>query len=265
MILYIFLSHDVDWRKQGPEKEHIFARKDRFENSVFERVNQENLYYNFREIMDLEEKFGIRSTFFFRTYYENGNYLDYEEEITSLLKGKWEIGLHTDGNSIRNLDLLQKEKTNLEILTKKPIFGNRVHYLNFDNKLLSKLYQIGFTYDSTMKKYKNHISIDDMNYMKIDGIIEFPITIMDTYLFSYLGVTEENILDIFQETISTVTSQNESDNMKIITLLWHDNVLKMKGGRMYKNILEYLTSTNNIKIMRGIDLVNIINNNFDKG
>ena len=75
MILYIFLSHDVDWRKQGPEKEHIFARKDRFENSVFKRVNKENLYYNFVEIMDLEEKFGVRSTFFFRTYYENGNYL----------------------------------------------------------------------------------------------------------------------------------------------------------------------------------------------
>jgi peptidoglycan/xylan/chitin deacetylase (PgdA/CDA1 family) len=105
MLLYIFLSHDVDWRKQGPEKEHIFARKDRFESSVFERVDKENLYYNFVEIMDLEEKFGVRSTFFFRTYYENGNYLDYEEEITSLLNGKWEIGLHTDGNSIRNLDL----------------------------------------------------------------------------------------------------------------------------------------------------------------
>jgi peptidoglycan/xylan/chitin deacetylase (PgdA/CDA1 family) len=105
MILYIFLSHDVDWRKQGPEKEHIFARKARFENSVFERVDKENLYYNFVEIMDLEEKFGVRSTFFFRTYYENGNYLDYEEEIISLLNGKWEIGLHTDGNSIMNLDL----------------------------------------------------------------------------------------------------------------------------------------------------------------
>jgi len=264
MILYIFLSHDVDWRKQGPEKEHIIARKDRFEDSVFKRVNQENLYYNFLEIMDLEEKFGIRSTFFFRTHYENGNYLDYEEEITSLIKGKWEIGLHTDGNSIRNLDLIQKEKTNLEILTKKAIVGNRVHYLNFDNKLLSKLNQIGFIYDSTMKKYKNYISIDDMNYKKIDGIIEFPITIMDTYLFSYLGATEENILDIFQETVSIGMSKNESDNIKIITLLWHDNVLKMKGGRMYKNILEYLTSKNNIKIMRGIDLVNIINK-FNKG
>jgi hypothetical protein len=59
-------------------------------------------------------------------------------------------------------------------------------------------------------------------------------------------------------------SNNEFDNIKIITLLWHDNVLKMKGGRMYKNILEYLTSQNNIKIMRGIDLVNIINQ-FDEG
>ena len=97
-----------------------------------------------------------------------------------------------------------------------------------------------------------------MNHRKIDGIIEFPITIMDTYLFSYLGVTEENILNIFEETISTAMCKNESD-IKIITLLWHDNVLKMKGGRMYKNILEYLTSQNNIKIMRGIDLVNIIN------
>src|ERR687889_2285612 len=253
MMLYIFLSHDVDWRKQGPSKEHILARSNRFENLELEKIDSKNLYYNFPEIMDLEERFGVRSTFFFRTRYENGNYLDYEEEITSLLNGKWEIGLHTDSNSIRNLDLLQKEKTNLEILTKKPIFGNRVHYLNFDNKLLSNLNQIGFIYDSTMKKYKNYISIDDMNYRKIDGIIEFPITIMDTSLFSYLGVTEENILDIFQETISTATSQNESDNIKIITLLWHDNVLKMKGGRMYKNILEYLTSTNNIKIMRGID------------
>jgi peptidoglycan/xylan/chitin deacetylase (PgdA/CDA1 family) len=129
MILYIFLSHDVDWRKQGPEKEHIFARKDRFENSIFERVYQENLYYNFEEIMDLEEKFNIRSTFFFRTYYENGNYLDYEEEITSLIKGKWEIGLHTDGNSIRNLDLIQKEKTNLEILTKKAIVGKNTRII----------------------------------------------------------------------------------------------------------------------------------------
>ena len=92
MILYIFLSHDVDWRKQGPRKEHIIRRKYRFEKSIFDKVHSENLYYNFPELMGLEEKVGIRSTFFFRTYYENGNYLDYEDEIKSLIEGKWEIG-----------------------------------------------------------------------------------------------------------------------------------------------------------------------------
>ena len=258
MILYIFLSHDVDWRKQGPAKEHIIARKNRFEKSIFDKVHSENLYYNFPELMDLEERLSIRSTFFFRTYYENGNYLDYEDEIKSLIKGNWEIGLHMDGQSIKNLDLIKKEKSNLEILTKKPIYGNRVHYLSFDNMLLSKLFQAGFTYDSTMKKYKDSASIEDMNYSKINGIIEFPITIMDTYLFTYMGVTEKNILNILKESISNAIGKDNLKDIKIITLLWHDNVIKMIGGRKYKDILEFLASENNIEIKRGIDLVKII-------
>jgi hypothetical protein len=110
-----------------------------------------------------------------------------------------------------------------------------------------------------MKKYKDRITIDDMNYKKVDGIIEFPLTLMDTYLFTYLGVTEKNILDIFKETISTAMDINNSKDMKIITLLWHDNVLKMKGGRKYKDVIEFLTSENNIEIKRGIDIVDIIN------
>ncbi|HEX5185899.1 MAG TPA: hypothetical protein VFV86_03325 [Nitrososphaeraceae archaeon] len=254
----------MDWRKQGPAKEHIIARKNRFEKSIFDKVHSENLYYNFPELMDLEDRFNIRSTFFFRTYYENGNYLDYEDEIKSLIKGNWEIGLHMDGKSIKNLDLIKKEKSNLEILTKKPINGNRVHYLSFDNMLLSKLFQAGFTYDSTMKKYKDRTSIEDMNYSKINEIIEFPLTIMDTYLFTYMGVTEKNILDIFKDAISTAIDKDNSKNIKIITLLWHDNVIKMIGGRKYKDILEFLVSDNNIEIKRGIDLVKIIDN-YKKG
>jgi hypothetical protein len=155
--------------------------------------------------------------------------------------------------------LLQKEKAKLETLTKQPVVGNRVHYLNYDNELSSKLYQIGFSYDSTMKKYKDRISVDDMNYRKNNGILEFPVTIMDTYLFSYLGLTEKNILNFFKDLIFSVLYRNKYDDINIITLIWHDNVLKMKGGRMYKTILEFLTSINNIIIKRGIDLVDIIN------
>lgn len=70
---YIFLSHDVDWRKQGPESKHILDRKERFDSQLFEKTPVEKLYYNFSEFMEIEEKFGTKSTFFFRTIYENGN------------------------------------------------------------------------------------------------------------------------------------------------------------------------------------------------
>ena len=44
----------------------------------------------------------------------------------------------------------------------------------------------------------------------------------------------------------------------VISVIWHDNVLKMKGGRMYKQILEFLTSQDDVEIKRGIDLVKIL-------
>ena len=110
---YVFLSHDVDWRKQGPKIEHILSRKDRFDESVIQELPK-NPYNNFQEYMELEEKFGIRSTFFFRTNYENGNFLDYENEILDLKNGGWEIGLHTDPSSISDITKIEKEKSDLE-------------------------------------------------------------------------------------------------------------------------------------------------------
>ena len=59
MTQYVFLGHDVDWRKQGASLEHIMARKERFESSVLEECDKKNPYYNIPEYMEIEEKFGI--------------------------------------------------------------------------------------------------------------------------------------------------------------------------------------------------------------
>jgi peptidoglycan/xylan/chitin deacetylase (PgdA/CDA1 family) len=99
---YIFLSHDVDWRKQGPPLEHILSRKDRFEPELFEKTKPEDLYRNIPDYMEIEEKFGVRSTFFFRTFYENGSLTDYKDDIILLENGGWEIGLHTDPSSVNS-------------------------------------------------------------------------------------------------------------------------------------------------------------------
>jgi len=126
---YIFLSHDVDWRRQGPPIEHVLERKDRFQPDILNKTKTQDLYRNIPDYMELEEKFGIRSTFFFRTFYENGNVDDYEDDIQTLVKGNWEIGLHTDPQSVYNIEKIKHEKEKLESLTKEPIIGNRVHFL----------------------------------------------------------------------------------------------------------------------------------------
>ena len=253
---YIFLSHDVDWRRQGPPLEHVLARKDRFDPEIFDKTKPEDLYRNIPQFMELEEKFGIRSTFFFRTLYENGNVDDYEDDIQTLQKGNWEIGLHADPQSVNNIEKIKIEKEKLESLTKRPIFGNRVHFLNYDLELPSKLNELGFLYDSSLRHSKDKIDEKEMGFSKIDGVIEFPVTLMDAYLFTYMKIKEDKIAYEFEKTLEFSRKLQEDG---VITVIWHDNVLKMKGGRMYKQILEFLTSQDDVKIMRGIDLVKILN------
>ena len=252
---YIFLSHDVDWRRQGPSIEHILSRKDRFDVELFEKTKLEELYRNIPEYMELEEKFGIRSTFFFRTFYENGDVLDYEDDIKQLQKSNWEIGLHTDPSSIDDLDKIRLEKEKLESITGKQIIGNRVHFLNYNLELPKKLEKLGFNYDSSLRHSKDRIDEKEMGYSRIHGIIEFPVTLMDAYLFTYMKIREEKIISEFQKTLDLGRSLSENN---VISVIWHENVLKMKGGRVYKQILEFLTSQDDVEIKRGIDLVKIL-------
>jgi peptidoglycan/xylan/chitin deacetylase (PgdA/CDA1 family) len=254
---YIFLSHDIDWRKQGASMEHILQRKRRFDRVTLDNLATRNPYYNIPEYMAIEERFGVKSTFFFRTVYEDGHCCDYEDDIQTLIKGGWEIGLHTDPQSTNSLKKLRNEKKQLESITKRPISGNRVHYLNNDWGFASRLQSLGFVYDSSVKKCKDQVTTDDMGFYKIGNLIEFPITLMDAYMFTYMEIKESQVVALFEKTLNHIKNLMKN----IITVIWHDNVLKMIGGRMYTNILEYLSSRDDIRICRGIDLVKMINKN----
>ena len=249
---YVFLSHDVDWSFDGPTKDHVLKRKDRFDVKLFDNTPFNKLYRNFSEYMEIEEKFNVKSTFFFRTQYENGDYMDYSKDIKDLVNGGWEIGLHTDPSSVDDIEKIKKEKNDLEKLSNSKIFGNRVHYLSNDPELPKKLSELGFIYDSSNKKIKNLISSEDMGYQKINNIIEFPVTLMDAYLFSYMNISEEKIISTVEKTLN-LCRQLDSD-FNIMTILWHDNVLKMRGGRMYPKILEFLASQDDVIMCNGLEL-----------
>ena len=98
--------------------------------------------------------------------------------------------------------------------------------------------------------------MDDMGFSQIDGIIEFPVTLMDAYLFTHMNISEEKIISIVKETLNSCRNLNSDFN--IMSILWHDNVLKMKGGRMYPKILEFLSSQDDVIICSGIELANKI-------
>ena len=191
----VFLSHDVDWNFNGPPEDHILKIKNRFDEKLFQTTPINKLYRNFSEYMEIEEKYDTKSTFFFRTQYENGDYEDYGDDIKKLKKEGWDIGLHTDPSSVNNLLKIKKEKENLEKILGSKIYGNRVHYLSNDEKLLQKLSELNFTYDSSFRKTKDAITFEDMGYRQINKIIEFPVTLMDAYLFTYMKIKEEKIIE----------------------------------------------------------------------
>lgn len=205
------------------------------------------------------ERLGLRSTFFFRTVYEDGEFTEYENDIRILLEGGWEIGLHCDPSSVASFNRLYTEKMKLETLTNSPIVANRSHYLTYNNNLLFILNKLGFTYDSSVRSSVDKICNTEMGYLLQKGIIEFPVTIMDAYLFTYMHIDEDKILNIIRQTLDQGRKMNNLLN--VITILWHSNV-KMKGGRKYRDILEFLFYQEDVKIVKGVELANIIMSNL---
>ena len=259
----MFLSHDIDWGKKGAPIAHIMARKERFDEETLRNCESKNPYYNFPEYMAIEEKYGVRSTFFFRTYVPGSalpptpyHIEEYKQEIEELVKGGWEIGLHLDPSSHSECSHIQKEKKTLENITGIPVYGNRVHYTMNNDLLHLNLQKAGFKYDSSAKFSREKISEQDLGYFKRKHLVVFPITIMDALAFRYLVENEGDVVKLIKKVVEMCRELPRKD--KIITIIWHDCSLKMLKGRRYSEVLSMLTSQKDIEIKRGIDVVKVI-------
>lgn len=164
--------------------------------------------------------------------------------------------MHSDPASVGDIEKIKKEKINFEKLTNSKISGNRVHFLSNDQQLPKKLSELDFIYDSSNKKTKDSISVEDMGYQIIDNIIEFPVTLVDAFLFTCMNIPEEKIISIVEKTLNSCRQLDS--NFNLMTIVWHDNVLKMKGGRIYPKILEFLASQDDVEMCKGIELANKI-------
>ncbi len=207
-------------------------------------------YWNFNQIMELEERYDAKSSFYFLSTEDDIRRFRYDIEdlesalITIMDKG-WEIGLHGGYNAFNSLETILKEKERIEKVLCRKVIGYRNHYLMFNIpdtwKLLAKA---GFKYDSTfgyrdMLGFRNGMChpfhpFDIENNQEID-IIEIPLNIMDVVLFN------SNIKSAW-DNIKKIIDDVEKFN-GVVTILWHNTVFnnpfRKDWFRLYNKLLSY--------------------------
>lgn len=209
-------------------------------------------YINFSEIMDLEEDFGAKSSFYFIASKEDPvrfryDIEDLENRLGEISDRGWEAGLHGGYYSYDNFESLKSEKERLEKVLGKKVLGFRNHYLRFKTpETWELLADAGFSYDSTFG-YSESVGFRNgmchpfkpYNLKKESeiNILEIPLTVMDVALFKASGSFEE-AWRCTKGLIDTTARFNG-----VITLLWHNFVFgcgfRKDWVKLYKKILQY--------------------------
>ena len=210
---------------------------------------------NFSAIMDLEEKYGAKSSFYFMV--ENSGEKDYsykiedlEPEIEDIIHRGWEVGLHGGHTTYINHQEMLLKKERLEKVTYKPVIGYRNHYLRFKVpdtwKCLSKA---GFQYDATLgyadcAGFRNGMChpFEPFNIdtdLEID-ILEIPLTVMDCTLDqTYMRLDGKSKWEFVKLLIDRVAECHG-----VFTLLWHNTYMEKENLALYEKILAYCNERN---------------------
>lgn len=217
---------------------------------LFYNINKRwNPWWNFKEIMALEDKYDAKSSFYFLALDKedrdfNFKIEDLRHEIGNIADKGWEVGLHGGHGAYNNLDKIKEEKKRLEKVLGKKIIGYRNHYLRFKvPHTWALLEKAGFKYDATfgyadMVGFRNGMCHPfkpfNLNTSEEMDILEIPLTIMDGTLFDYMKLDMEGAWEITKMLIDTVEKYNG-----VITILWHNTYIADENLKFYEMILNY--------------------------
>lgn len=229
----VFLSHDIDavysaWQEDG--KSALKSLKIiSFVKLLFEKVTNKHSWFNFREIVQLEKKYNVKSTFFWLTTREiipgigkNADYDVHSEKFIKELDDLEKLGAsHGIHKSIASSELKDEVGS-----FKRNIIANRYHYLRFNfEDLIQELSQSGLKMDASLGYaevigFRNGFSLpfSPFNFKtnQKSNFIEVPLTIMDATLSRYQKIGKEEALSQIENFIE------ENKSNAIISILWHN-------------------------------------------
>ncbi len=241
----VCLTHDVDNIERPPE--HVERVKDRFSPSDYARWRRGelSLYDNVEEIARREGRAGFRSSF----YYMSAEYpLARARAAARRISRKgWEVGLHGDFGTHDSYPRMREAVERLERGLGIRPRGLREHYLRFDYaRSWGVMERAGFDYDSTVGNndrlgFKLGLAAPfhppDPRWRPM-RLLELPLSLMDTTLWGYLKRGEEEGFADILRLMGMVR-----DVGGLFTLLWHQEAVRMRGGRIYWDILDELRGT----------------------
>ena len=194
-------------------------------------IFKKNPYWCFPEIIRIERKYDVKSTFYFLNEtipfhlfkisnwtLSLGRYRIYDKKVVDIIKyldrNGWEIGLHGSYNSYKNTYLLKTEKKLLESIVGHEIIGIRQHYLNLEKSTWKNQKETGFNYDTSLG-YRNDIGYKDEKFLPFhplgDDYTVFPLVIMDS---CFMDTDERN------KKLSYLLDITEKNN-SILVINWH--------------------------------------------
>ncbi|MEE6246288.1 MAG: polysaccharide deacetylase family protein [Thermoproteota archaeon] len=239
----VAITHDAD--RISVDKEHFNKVKDRFTEETIKDFlsGKKDPYWNIENMAEIEKEFGFKSSF----YLLLSDYrIDEKLQVLKKLKEEgWEIGLHGGFDTHNNKnELLKQLKLFNDYFGNKPD-GIRQHYLKFDPENTWEIMNgLDLKYDTTWgynesPGFKAGISTPfhpPSSDWICFNILEIPLILMDTSLWGYMNLEEEQGLELIKDIINTVQKTGG-----LFTILWHQEALLMKKGRIYRRILEMLS------------------------
>jgi hypothetical protein len=256
------LTHDVD-RIYQTYQPLYYGIRDLDVDRLRDLWSRDDPYWQFDEIMQLEEELGVRSSFYFlneqrlfgdrplrellspeswKLYagrYDIGSE-DLREVIHELDAGGWEIGLHGSYDSYDDVGRLRAEKENLEEILGHDVVGGRQHYLNLDRTKTWEIHrQIGLKYDATLGSSETygfehgHDVLQPLN----DEFIVFPLTVMERTLMK----STTSLQEAKQKVEGLLEEARRND--AVMTALWHPRFFHTDEFDGYEELYVHLVTT----------------------
>lgn len=264
----IFLSHDVDkisnrdpWVLAGKSiraawacavGKPVLAKK--YLQSLQLVLKHRNTYNNIARFTKMENRMGMRSTFFFlwgkkSLHGARYSFKDIQQTARSLSEDGWEIGVHINPHHAHQPDCLKRQREQMERWLGKPVSGARFHWLRINPaQSFSILEKAGFKYDASIGMHHQvgyragaacPFLLRNTGGSSASKLWEIPLILMDYTLLEHDRLSPEMA---YQKIIQLLDQWN--GKRAVISILWHSHVLEdpvFEGwGEVYEKLLQHI-------------------------